>query len=116
MHAFSHTNPPTSKFNKIDYNARIAAAIADLKSQVFTDITAAAEEWDVKRTTLSKRFRGKTGSREDANSYVRQRLTATQEKTLIEYINKLDDRGFHPTPQILKNIAQSIARTKLSPN
>jgi len=59
MNAFSYINAPTSKFNKMDYNARIASEIADLESQIFTNITAAAKEWDVDRTTLSKRFHGK---------------------------------------------------------
>ena len=59
----------------MDHNARIAAAIKDLESQVFISITAAATEWDVDRTTLGKRFHGKTGTIEDANSYTRQRLT-----------------------------------------
>src|SRR5882757_8552955 len=46
----------------------------------------------------------------------RQRLTKSQEETLIAYVNKLNDRGFPPTPQILKNIAESIAHTTLGPN
>jgi Tc5 transposase DNA-binding domain len=100
----------------MDHNARIQAAIDDLKSQKRTNFAATARKWNLERTTLAKRFRGEMGSKEDANSYIRQRLTKTQEETLIAYINKLNDRGFPPTPQIVKNIAESIAHTKLGPN
>src|SRR6201991_200525 len=100
----------------MDHNARIQAAIDDLKSQRRTNFSATAKRWGIERTTLAKRFRGQTSTIEDANSYVRQQLTQTQEEALIEYVNKLNDRGFPPTPQILKNIAESIAHTTLGRN
>ena len=100
----------------MDHNARIEAAITDLESQDRQNIAATAKKYNVKRTTLSSRFKGERGTIEDANSYVQQRLTQTQEESLITYVNKLNDRGFPPTPQILKNIAESIAYTTLGPN
>ena len=100
----------------MDHNDRIQAAIADLESQDRPNIAATARKYGVARETLSKRFRGKTGSNRDATSYDRKQLTDTQEETLIAYINKLNDRGFPPTPQILKNIAESIAHTTLGKN
>src|ERR1700759_3431718 len=100
----------------MDHNARIQAAIDDLKSQRRTNFSATAKRWGIERTTLAKRFRGQTSTIEDANSYVRQQLTQTQEEALIEYVNKLNDRGFPPTPQILKNIAESITHTTLGCN
>jgi Tc5 transposase DNA-binding domain len=98
------------------HNARIAEAIADLETQDRPNVAATAKKCQVARTTLSDRVKGKTGTIEDANSYVRQQLTHTQEETLIEYVNKLNDRGFPPTPQILKNIAESITKTRLGHN
>ena len=98
------------------HNKRIAAAIADLKSQDCPNIAATARKYDLKRETLSKRFRGEIGTIKDVNSYSRKRLTNTQEEVLIEYVNKLNDRGFPPTPQILKNIAESIAKEPLGPD
>ena len=98
------------------HNARIAEAIADLETQDCLNIAAIARKYQVARTTLSDRFKGKSSTIEDTNSYVRQKLTSTQEETLIEYVNKLNDRGFPPTPQILKNIAESIAHTTLGHN
>ena len=100
----------------MDHNARIEAAIADLESQDHPNIAAAARKWQVARTTLSSRFKGERGTIEDVNSYIRQRLTQTQEEALITYVNKLNDRGFPPTPQILKNIAESIAHLSLGQN
>lgn len=82
----------------MDHNARIEAAIKDLRSQKRTNFAATAKRWDLERTTLAKRFRGETGINEDANSYVRQKLIAIQEDTLIMYVNKLNDYGFPPTP------------------
>ena len=116
MTAFSDLVARTSNANIMAHNARIAEAIADLKSQDRPNIAATARKYQLARETLSKRFRGETRSIQDANSYVRQQLTQTQEETLIEYVNKLNDRGFPPTPQILKNIAESIARTSLGHN
>ena len=100
----------------MDYDARILTAITDLESQDRPNIAATARKHQVARETLSKRFRGETGSNRDATSYSRKQLTDTQEETLIVYIIKLNDRGFPPTPQILKNIAESVAHTTLGPN
>ena len=100
----------------MDHNERITEAIADLKAQDRPNIAATAKKYQVARTTLSDRFKGKSSTIEDANSYVRQQLTQTQEEALIAYVNKLNNRGFPPTPQILKNIAESIAHTTLGPN
>jgi Tc5 transposase DNA-binding domain len=98
------------------HNKRIAAAITDLESQSRPNIAATAKKYNVARTTLSDRFKGKSTTIEETNSYIRQQLTTTQEETLIEYVNKLNDRGFPPTPQILKNLAESVVKTRLGPN
>jgi hypothetical protein len=98
------------------HNDCIASAIADLKSQDRSNIAATARKYQVDRTTLSRRFRGETGTIQDAIFYSRKQLTTTQEETLIEYVNKLNDRDFPPTPQILKNIAESIVKTRLNYN
>jgi AraC-like DNA-binding protein len=88
----------------MDHDARIQAAIADLESQERMNFKETAKKWNLDRTTLARRFRGETGSNQDATSYARRQLTDVQEKTLIEYINKLSNRGLPPTPQIVKNL------------
>ena len=100
----------------MDHNARIESAITDLESQIHVNYAATAKKWGVERTTLAKRHKGQTGIIEDANSYSRQRLTKTQEETLIKYINKLSDRGLPLTPQIVKNLAEEIIHDELGTN
>jgi hypothetical protein len=100
----------------MDHEARIQAAIADLASQERVNYSATAKRYNLERTTLAKRFQGKTVSNQEANSYARRQLTDTQENTLIQYINKLSNRGLPPTPQIVKNLAEEITRIKLGPN
>ena len=91
MHDFHTAHPRTLNANKMDHEARIQAAITGLKSQDHRNVTVTAKKWGVARERLSKRFRGKTGSNQDATSYPRRQLTDIQEKTLIQYINKLDN-------------------------
>src|SRR3954454_18769720 len=86
MHAFSTTNVQTSKLHRMDHDARIEAAIADLESQIPINYAATAKKWGLERSTLSRRHRGETGSNRDANSYARRQVTDTQKETLIEYI------------------------------
>jgi hypothetical protein len=86
---------------RVDKSARIAAAIAAIQSGEFKDYSKAATKFDVDRTTISKRIRGLTKSRKDADSFWRQCLTNAQEETLIAYINKLIDRGMPPTSSIV---------------
>jgi hypothetical protein len=116
MHTFSPTNAHTSKMNSMDHDARIQAAITDLELQKRLNFKATAKKWNLDRTTLARRFRGETGPNQDATSYARRQLTDIQEKTLIQYINKLSNQGLPPTPQIVKNLAEEIAGVKLGPN
>jgi Tc5 transposase DNA-binding domain len=116
MTAFYNPHRQSFNANSMDHNARIEAAIADLESQDHQNIAATAKKWGVARETLSKRFRGETVSNQEANSYARRQLTDTQEKTLIQYINKLSNQGLPPTPQIVKNLAEEITNAKLGPN
>ncbi|KAJ9644779.1 hypothetical protein H2199_003744 [Coniosporium tulheliwenetii] len=98
---------------QMDHNARIEAAIADLGSQERTSYAATARKWRVVRETLAKRYKGETGTVQEANSYARQKLISAQEEALIKHIDKLTDRGLPPTPQMVKNIAEEVAKTKL---
>ncbi len=99
-----------------DRETRIAEALADLHNQDRRNITATAKRYGLAPETLSKRFRGITNSHKTAISYGKKQLTDTQEETLITYVNKLNDRGFPPTPAILRSIAESILHGKLGKN
>jgi hypothetical protein len=93
---------------KTDLSARIAAAIHAIESGECADYTEAALKFEVDRTTISKRIRGITQSREDANLECRQCLTIAQEETLIQRINQLAERAMPPTSQIVRNLAEEL--------
>ena len=95
--------------DNVSHNDRIELAIADLESQACLNYTDAAGKWNIDRSTLSRRHKGVTGSKEDHHSYTLKALTDVQEKVLVQYINDLSARGFPPIPQIVKNLAQELA-------
>jgi hypothetical protein len=101
---------------RTDKSARIAAAIAAIQSGEITDYSKAAAKFNVDRTTISKRIRGLTKSRRDADSFWRQCLTNAEEETLIAHINKLTDRGMPPTSSIVRNLAEEIRGAKVGKN
>jgi len=100
----------------MDLNTRIACALDDLESQERVNYAATARKWNIDRRTLARRHKGETDTIQQANSDVRQKLTNAQEEVLIAHANRLTDRGLPPTPQMLKNIAEQVAKTKLGKN
>ena len=95
--------------DNVSHNDRIELAIADLESQACLNYTDAAKKWNIDRSTLSRRHRGVTGSKEDHYSYTLKALTDVQEKVLVRYINDLSARGLPPIPQIVKNLTKELA-------
>ena len=59
---------------------RIAAARADLESQVVPNYSVTARKHGVIRTTLMRRFTGKTVSNHEATTEHRQALNIAQKK------------------------------------
>jgi hypothetical protein len=94
--------PRSSKSEAID------AAVAAIQRGDFVDFSAAAKHHGCDRTSVSKRIRGLTKTRKEADSFYRQCLTNTQEEVLIRLINRLTDRGMPPTSAIVKNLAEEI--------
>ncbi|KAM4055601.1 DDE superfamily endonuclease [Hirsutella rhossiliensis] len=86
----------------------LTQAIIELQSQDRPKYAETARRYNIDKSTLWRRFKGKTASNHDANSYSRQKLTSAQEEILIGHVNKLTDRGIPPTPQMLKNIAEDL--------
>jgi hypothetical protein len=101
---------------RVDKSARIAAAIAAIRLGEIKDYSKAAAKFNVDRTTISKRIRGLTKSKKDANSFWHQCLTNAEEETLIAHINKLTDRGMPPTSSIVRNLAEEIRGAKVGKN
>ena len=88
--------------------ANIDAALADLRLQDKPNISATAKKHGCDRTTLSRRFRNVTKSKESANDSMRL-LDHVQSKALIKYINDLTKRGLPPTTTMVRNLAAGIA-------
>lgn len=93
----------------------IEAAIQDLSSQEAPNIKATAKKWNVDRTTLSRRWRGVTGSRAEANENL-QLLNNQQEEALLKEINRLSERGTPPTPDMVRRFAAFMAGSEPSQN
>jgi transposase-like protein len=98
------------------HNAQIDRAIAHLKAQNEPNIAAVAREFNVKRETLSKRFRGVTTSRADSVSNTKKKLSTAQEEVLVAHINKLSDRGLPPTPRMVQNLARELSKSSVGVN
>jgi hypothetical protein len=116
MHAFSKIQPPYSIMDNLSHNDRIELAIAELESQAQPNFAATARKYNLKRTTLSRRFKSETGFKENAISYALKALTNVEEDVLMRYINNLNTRKLPPTPQIIKNFIKEIANKNLKSN
>ena len=91
-------------------NKAIQLAIDDLKLQEVVNFKATAKKYNIDRTTLMRRYKGKTTSNEEAHSIHQKLLTNAQEEALLKHISDLSDRGMPPTPQILENLIVEIVR------
>jgi hypothetical protein len=67
-----------------------------------------ARKYNLLRTTLSRRHRGKTTSRREYQSQAHQCLTDAQEQVLINQINRLTERNLPPTSQMVRNFAEEM--------
>jgi hypothetical protein len=116
MHAFSKIQSPYSIMDNVSHNDRIELAIADLESQAQPNFAITARKYNLKRTTLSRRFKGETGSKENAVSYALKAFTNVEKDVLVRYINNLNARRLPPTSQIIKNLAEEISNKNLKFN
>ena len=95
--------------------ASIDEAIAFLKSSKSDNISEAARRFNINRSTLSKRFRGKT--RSTAQGYqMQQLLRYKQELMLVKQINKLSEWCLPPTPSMVKAWTATLCGTEPGKN
>jgi hypothetical protein len=106
----------SQKMARADESARITKAVDAIRRGDFTDYSKAAKHFQCDRTSISKRMRGKTKTRKEADSFWRQCLTDAQEDVLIKHINSLSDRGMPPTSSIVKNLAEEIRGSPVGKN
>lgn len=93
---------------RADKSATINSAVDAIQRGEVKDYSEAARKYGCDRTAISRRIRGITKTRLEAQSLYHQALTNTQEEVLISHINKLTDRGMPPTSYIVKNLAEEI--------
>jgi hypothetical protein len=65
---------------RADKSALISKAVAAFRAGEFADYSKAATHFGVDRTSVSKRVRGLTKTRQEANSFYHQCLTNVQEE------------------------------------
>ena len=86
----------------------ITAALQDLSLQTKPNISATARQYNIDRTTLSKRYNGVASTKQE--QYENSRLLAPeQEQELLNYINTMSERYLPPTPAMLRAFASKIA-------
>jgi hypothetical protein len=86
----------------------IELAIQDLRFLDKPNISATAKLYNVDRSTLSRRHREVTNPKPKCHEK-EQLLGHQQEQDLVEYINKLTERGLPPTTAMVRNFAEQIA-------
>ena len=67
-----------------------------------------AEKHRVVRSTLTRKWRGETRSREE-QAVAQQKLTLQQEAELVKYIEELTARRIPPTREMIQNFALAVA-------
>jgi hypothetical protein len=95
--------------------APIDEALEYLRSQDVINYSDVARRFNVNQTTLSKRWRGRTGSKTDSTD-AKSLLTTKQQASLVSYINKLTLRGLPPIHLIVQLFAQDISKKEPGKN
>ena len=95
--------------------APIDEAVALLKSGDDLNIAEVARKFNIERSTLSKHFRGKRGSIAKANEK-KQLLSNSQEKVLVNHIQRLCDWCLPPTPAMAATWAEELCSQQPNKN
>jgi hypothetical protein len=105
--------PPIRSQNsqkRVEQEGRLLLAIQAIKNQEFSSIRKAAEGFDVPRSTLTTRLYGINYRAEiRVNNH---KLTVYKEKSLHEWIISLDDRGAAPRPNIVREVANILLKSR----
>ena len=79
----------------------IDKALASICGQKDVNYTAIADEFGCDRSTLSKRYRGVTTSYKNITAIYHSLLSKAQQNKLVNYINKLFNKGIPPTIPVI---------------
>ena len=86
----------------------IELALEELRLQDKPNIAATAKKHGIDRSTLSRRFNGKTVSIEESVE-VKSLLNNNEQKVLIKEINRLSELGCPPTVPMVSNFAREMS-------
>ena len=86
--------------------ANIILAIEAIYRDPGISIRQAAKIYEVSKTTLRARLRGRAATREKRNA--RYILTSSEEETLIKHVIDLDSRGFSPRIDSVRDMANIL--------
>ena len=89
----------------------LSAALAELSIQKKPNYSATARKYGIERTTLMRRHKGKTKSRQWATDVYHKKLTNGQEKRLIEESKFLTSIGFPPPHRKIKKLVANATKT-----
>ena len=85
---------------------RVIQAIQAMKSNASLTQRQAAHRYDIHESTLRNRRAGKASRRDTQPN--RSKLQRNEEEAIIQYIRKLDARGFAPTLSYVREIANQL--------
>jgi len=94
----------------------IEQALEACRQQIKPNFPAIAAEFNIDRTTLSRRFRGVQRSYAESRSESIQNLNNAQEEVLIDFINRFIDRSMPPTSQVVRNMAEELCGKSVDKN
>jgi hypothetical protein len=89
---------------------RITLAMQAFKQGYISSLRAAAKAYDVPETTLRGHVKGICARRDTVP--INQKLTTTEESTLVEWILSIDQRGLAPTREIVEQIANILLQKR----
>jgi hypothetical protein len=90
----------------------IDKALALIYSQKDVNYTAVADKFGCNQSTLSRRHRGVTTSRENIIAIHHSLLSKAQQNKLVNYINRLSNKGIPPTILVVRLLAIDICKTR----
>jgi hypothetical protein len=90
--------------------ARVLLALQVVRTSQKMNVTRVAKLYNVPRSTLRDRLRGKPQAAEVRNSNLK--LTSSEEETIVQYVLDLDSRGFPPRIYRVKDMADLLLTTR----
>lgn len=106
--------PPQNNSQLGQREGRIALAIHAFKLGQFKSLLAACKAYDVPYATVYKRVCGRVARHDLRPS--NQKLTDTEESTLVQWILSIDLRGLSPRSTTIQQMANLLLAKRLDTN